>query len=154
MQQPPGPPADRGVNLIIAYKLTKGALQIIVAMVFLSRLGVALGQRMQALGQLLETHTLHAGSQRLAELVLAITYLERQRFVAIALLMDGTLAGVESWALWRGAPWGRWLVIGSTALLLPFEVVELIQRPSTGRVVLLAASVAIVIYLLRRALKR
>ena len=69
--------------------------------------------------------------------------------VAMAMIFDGILTGVEGWALYRGFAWGQWLVIGTTSSLLPWEVVTLIRHPSIGRIAILVVNVLIVAYLVR-----
>lgn len=43
--------------------------------------------------------------------------------------------------------WAEYITIISTASLLPFEILEIVKRVSTPRIVILLANIAIVIYL-------
>jgi uncharacterized membrane protein (DUF2068 family) len=61
---------------------------------------------------------------------------------------------VESWALLSGRRWGAWLVVGASALLLPFEVVALVEKPALGRVLLLVINALIVGWLLLHAVRK
>jgi uncharacterized membrane protein (DUF2068 family) len=70
---------------------------------------------------------------------------------SIALSLDGLLVFVEGWSLWRGYTWGPWLVVASTAALLPFEAFGLWHHPHLGRLVLLLGNIAVALYLARQA---
>ena len=58
------------------------------------------------------------------------------------------MSSVEGWALSRGYTWGEWLVVVTTAGLVPFEIGALIRHLRVGRVILLVLNVAIVAYLI------
>ena len=58
----------------------------------------------------------------------------------------GFYIGVHS-----GYSWGRWLVVGATATLLPLELFEILQRPRPARVLVFVINAAIVVYLVRLA---
>ena len=60
----------------------------------------------------------------------------------------------EGWFLHRRKHWAEWFTVGVTVSFIPFEVYELVEGPSIGKAVMLAANVAIVIYLLVRRLRR
>jgi uncharacterized membrane protein (DUF2068 family) len=68
-------------------------------------------------------------------------------WTADALLFDAALSGVEAWALSRRYTWGEWLVVGTTAFLIPFEIRALLHHLRFGRALLLVLNVAIVAYL-------
>ena len=58
------------------------------------------------------------------------------------------MSSVEGWALSRGYTWGEWLVVGTTACLIPFEIRALFHHLRVGRVILFILNVAIVAYLI------
>jgi uncharacterized membrane protein (DUF2068 family) len=69
------------------------------------------------------------------------------RTVGIALLAYGLLEGVEAVGLWLTKRWAEYLTFVATAILLPFEVYELIDRVSVLKIVGFAINVAVVVYL-------
>ena len=86
-------------------------------------------------------HHLHASELRVAAL-LALGY--------------GTLELVEGTGLWLDQLWAEYLTVIATSLLLPFEVYELVRRPSLWKAGGIVVNVAIVVYLahlLRRRLR-
>lgn len=67
---------------------------------------------------------------------------------ALALLAYGTVQIVEGVGLWGGHRWAEYLAVVATSLFIPFEVYEILDRPTPLKVVALALNVAIVAYLL------
>lgn len=94
-------------------------------------------------------HAVAAWSIELAERLMRVTTERNLAVLGVASLLDGVLSFVEAWALHRRRPWSRWLVVGATCSLLPFEVVALVRHPTAGRVAILVVNAAIVVYLLR-----
>ena len=87
-------------------------------------------------------HDLHASEIKIAAL-LAIGY--------------GILELVEGIGLWMDQLWAEYLTVIATSLLLPYELYELIHRPTIWKVGGIAINILIVVYLarlLRRRVKR
>ena len=61
----------------------------------------------------------------------------------------GLLEVTEGVGLWMRKRWAEWLTVIATSLLVPFEIYELIQRPSLLKAAGLAVNILIVLYLLR-----
>ena len=86
-------------------------------------------------------HHLHASELRIAALF-AFGY--------------GALELVEGTGLWLDQLWAEYLTVIATSLLLPFEVYELVRRPSfwkAGGIVVNVAIVVYLAYLLRRRVR-
>ena len=78
------------------------------------------------------------------------------RIAALFALGYGALELVEGTGLWRGRLWAEYLTVIATSLLLPFEVYELVRRPSfwkAGGIVVNVAIVVYLAYLLRRRVR-
>jgi uncharacterized membrane protein (DUF2068 family) len=61
----------------------------------------------------------------------------------------GVLELVEGGGLFYRKRWAEWLTVVATSLLIPFEVYELVRRPSLLKAGGIAVNVAIVVYLYR-----
>lgn len=70
------------------------------------------------------------------------------RTVGIALLAYGLLEGVEAIGLWLIKRWAEYLTFVATAILLPFEVYELVNRISVLKLIGFLINLAVVIYLI------
>jgi uncharacterized membrane protein (DUF2068 family) len=143
---------ERGVVLIIAYKLGKAALWLVLAVLIAVMTGMGLGADLLGLADHLRHHT-GAWSLELAELVTRAATRRGLWTMVVALVADALMSLLEGWALWHGHWWGPWLVVLSTGSLLPFEVVAFLRRPHMVRASLFVLNVAIVAYLARKALR-
>ncbi len=61
----------------------------------------------------------------------------------------GLLEVIEGVGLWLRQRWAEWLTVIATSLLVPFEIYELIHRPSPMKAAGLTVNVLIVVYLVR-----
>ena len=88
-----------------------------------------------------DLHRLHASQVRLA---------------GLAALGYGALELVEGVGLWLDQLWAEYLTVIATSLLLPWELYELVHKPTVWKAAGIALNVAIVAYLaylLRRRLR-
>jgi uncharacterized membrane protein len=68
--------------------------------------------------------------------------------VAVGLVMLGLAKLVAAAAMWEGREWGGYLLAGTVALLLPFDLRQAVASPTPGHVLLATANVAVLIALL------
>jgi uncharacterized membrane protein (DUF2068 family) len=137
-----------GLRLIAFYKFTKAALQVAAAVLLFYGAAHGLNARLAEFAERLREHAVHAWSNIFAAALLRFTHSKHSLgFTAYALLADAVLSSVEGWAISRGHTWGEWLVVVTTAGLIPFEIWALMHHVRVGRVVLLVLNLAIVAYL-------
>lgn len=146
-------PRAAGVRVIVLYKAAKALGEVLLAVAILGLVVSGKVVRAHELAAALRDHLLHHWSIKLAELLMKSLTATRLWWVVAALFGDAVISALESWALARGFQWAAWLVVAATSLLLPVEVIELATRTTLGRVSIFAINLAIVIYLLRRAMK-
>jgi uncharacterized membrane protein (DUF2068 family) len=138
-----------GLRLITFYKFTKAVLQVTAAVLLFYGAAHGLNARLAELAERLREHAVHAWSNVFAAALLRFTHSKHSlTFTSFALLADAVLSAVEGWALSRGYTWGEWLVVGTTACLIPFEIWALMHHVRFGRVILLILNVLIVGYLI------
>jgi uncharacterized membrane protein (DUF2068 family) len=138
-----------GLRLITTYKFTKAALQVAAAALLFYGAAHGLNARLADFAEKLREHAVHAWSNLVAAALLRFTHSKHSlTWTAYALLGDAGLSSVEGWALSRGYTWGEWLVVVTTAGLIPFEIRALMHHVRVGRVFLLVLNVAIVGYLI------
>jgi uncharacterized membrane protein (DUF2068 family) len=145
-------PRERGLAIIIGYKLIKGGLWLVLAVTLLVLMQLGIGDEILGVAGHLRHHS-GAWSLQLADLLVRASTRRGLWTLFVALIADGTLTLVEAWALIRGHWWGPWLVVVATASLLPFEVVALVRHPHVSRVLLFAVNLLIVGYLGRKAVR-
>lgn len=135
-----------GIGLIIGYKFIKAAIVLSLAIWLTCVPGLAYRIAVHAVRELSECG---AGCFRLAHwLHMHLT----GRVVLIATVLawlDAVSSAVEGVLLLNGKPWGRWIVVAGSALLLPIEAWSLWHRPHAGTLLILVANSLIVAYLVR-----
>ncbi len=143
---------ERGLVLITGYKLVKGGLWLVLALVLVVLERMGLEDRLIGFADHLRHHA-HAWSLAFAKLVLRAASPRGLWTIVVALVADGTVSLLEGWALLHGHWWGPWLVVVATGSLLPFEVVAFVEHPHAIRAALFAVNVIIVVYLARTAMR-
>lgn len=136
----------RALLMIAAYKAMKAVacLVLAVAAFHLVRPDVAAG----FVGWLesLAWVTRHGFAMRAVDWMLGLGPHQFRVFGSVALVY-AALYAVQGIGLWLAQRWAEYLVVAETCLLLPFELWELQRRFSAFKLVVLAANVAVVIYL-------
>ncbi|HSY21644.1 MAG TPA: DUF2127 domain-containing protein [Polyangiaceae bacterium] len=143
---------ERGLAVIIAYKLGKGGLWLLIVLVLLVSMHMGLSDRLLGFAAHLRLHA-RVWSLRLAELLVSAATRRGLWTIIVALFADGTFSLIEGWALWTGKTWGKWLVVVSTSALLPLEVAAFVKHPHAVRAALFVLNVLIVGYLTNKALR-
>jgi uncharacterized membrane protein (DUF2068 family) len=138
------------VRLIVFYKILRGVVSIVLALVLGA---MALGgeaDRLRSLAEMLREHVMGVWSVHLADLLVRAATPHRIEIAAVALAVDGSFVLFEGWALKKGFRWAPWLIVAASASFLPWEVYELYRHVRVGRALVLLVNVAIVLYLYQR----
>jgi uncharacterized membrane protein (DUF2068 family) len=145
--QHPSTPGYFGFKVIGTLKLVSGALALAVGIGvvrFLDHDPAPRAERVIShLGLDPHNHLIHS-------LISQLTGIDRAHLRAIqaGTFFYALLHLVEGIGLILGRDWAGYLVIGATSSLIPFEIYEIIQRPTVLRVSLSILNVGIVIYLI------
>jgi uncharacterized membrane protein (DUF2068 family) len=59
-----------------------------------------------------------------------------------------TIRFIEAYGLWFARPWAEWLAFASGTIYVPFELADLIHRPTWFRLSILVINLVIVLYML------
>jgi uncharacterized membrane protein (DUF2068 family) len=146
-------PRAAGVRIIIAYKAIKAAGCLLLALALAIMLLTGYVAHAQMLANALRADLMNDWAVKLGELMLRWLQASRLWWIVAALVGESAIVSVEAWALYRGYRWGAWLVVAATSMLIPVEVIELAHKTTFLRVGVFLVNVAIVLYLLRRAMK-
>ena len=71
------------------------------------------------------------------------------RVLLITATIYAVIEGVEAVGLWRERRWAEYLTVIATAGFLPFEVHELLDKVTIGRVIALVVNLAVLVWLVR-----
>lgn len=142
--------APAGERLVVAYKLGKAALEACAAAVLWVAVATGWAGSLVAAVTSVGQHSVHPAAVRLAAWLHPLATPSHLHVLAALLGGDAVASAVEGWALRQGYRWSRWLIVFATGSLMPFELYELVLRPSVTRAILFAVNAAIVVYLARR----
>src|SRR5215211_5474633 len=73
--------------------------------------------------------------------------LHHRGLVAVGLIMLGLAKLVAAAAMWEGHEWGGYLLAGTVALLLPFDVRQAVASPTVGHALLALANATVLVVL-------
>ena len=139
------------LRLIAIFRHVKAVLLIITGLAALRivHAGVA-----HSVARFVEAMPYAAQHAFVANALATLTRLPPKRIeeLAIALFLYAALFIVEGIGLWMGKVWAEWLTVVATTSFIPFEAYEVVRKVTVLRVAILAANIAIVIYLLYRRL--
>ncbi len=140
-----------GFRVIVGYKFTKAAIMLGVA-IWLTSVPSAAYRALEVLARDLADGG--AAFARLGHWIQA--HLSNSIMLRGAMLawLDSLSSALEGALLVSGKPWAHWIVILGLACLLPFEILSIEHRPGIGKVLVLIANVAIVIYLSRAEIRK
>ena len=135
---------------MVGYKQAKAIFEVLVGVLLLSLTAVGLADHLREVAVHIRHHAVEAWSIALAERLVRASTKRNLLVIGVASLLDGALSASEGWALCYRYRWSRWFVVGTSSILVPFEVLALAHRFSVPRLGLLGANVSIVIYLVWR----
>jgi uncharacterized membrane protein (DUF2068 family) len=132
--------------LIIAGKLIKGSLALVLALFFFKLAGQDLSNEFD---RLLQWFHLDPESRFFSEVgdKLDTVTPANVRWVGIVTVLYALISLVESVGLILRLPWAGWLAIGESAFFIPFEVREIILHPHWFVLGVLGFNILIVWYL-------
>jgi uncharacterized membrane protein (DUF2068 family) len=142
-------PVDTVVRLIVLERAIRGGVAFVLGIALLtgSRQIIRLVRAWAV--ELNENPGRNFFRQLLTRALHAVGFLPQRTVVLIALgaLAFGALEMTEAIGLARRRRWAEYLTVIAGGLGIPFELMEVIRRPTFWKVGVLAANVAIVIYL-------
>jgi uncharacterized membrane protein (DUF2068 family) len=136
----------KGLRFIAFIEILKGAAVVVGALALLRLVHRDIGLlAIHALDKLhvppgasLATYTIQGAS--------SVTPDKIKGLIAFAALYS-TIRFVEGYGLWLARIWAEWFAIASGTVYLPFELYEVIRRPTMLHVAILLVNVAIVLYM-------
>jgi uncharacterized membrane protein (DUF2068 family) len=131
---------------IIAFKLLKGCLLLLAALVVYNMAGLDLQQQF---AQLIQQANLDLESKmfnQFAQWLSSITEANVRMF-ATGTVLYSIFSFVEGTGLIFRASWAGWMAIGESAFFVPIELYQLLRGPSVTLAIILVVNIVIVWYL-------
>jgi uncharacterized membrane protein (DUF2068 family) len=131
---------------IIGFKLLKGALLLVAAMVFYNMAGLDLQQEF---ARLIQQANLDAESKMLSDVAAWLNGVTAAnvRMFATGTVLYSAFSFVEGIGLIFRATWAGWMAIGESAFFIPLEIYHIWNRFTATLAVVLALNILIVWYL-------
>ena len=149
------PRSRRVIRLIAAERFLRGLVLIAAGGYLLTHLGSDLGNLADRFARALELDTHRPFVRHLIDKLHRL-HASTKLITGIAALGYGGLELIEGTGLWLDQLWAEYLTVIATSILIPFEVYELIHKPTMLKAGGIVVNIAIVIYLahaLRRRLR-
>jgi len=137
----------RVLRLVASFEMAKGAVVLLAAVGLLSLAHRDIWDVSASLLRLLHIHHTNHYWEVFLRLANRVRD-EKLWLVAVGCVLYSALRFVEAYGLWRARAWAEWVAFISGGVYLPFEVYEVARRVTVVRVIILAANVAIVLYML------
>jgi uncharacterized membrane protein (DUF2068 family) len=141
------------IRLIAAERFLRGIVLFVAGIYLVTHSGSDLGRvadrAMRALELDPRRHFLHKLIEELHRLRAGTVLI-----TGIAAIGYGGLETVEGVGLWLDKLWAEYLTVIATSLLIPFEIYELIRKPSVWKAAGILVNLLIVAYLAWRLRKR
>ncbi len=131
------------IRAIALFRLAKALLLIVAGFAILEMLRPTVAARVQAWAAALPL----AGRRHLQLLTPAASHIELAAAITFAY---AALFLTEGVGLWMEKTWAEYLTIIATSSFIPFEMWEVLKKTTTFRSMILAANIAIVMYLVQR----
>jgi uncharacterized membrane protein (DUF2068 family) len=139
---------DRLLPLIAAERALRGLVLLAAGIYLVSHTGTNLGSTADRFARGIELDPHRPWVRHLIHRLGRLGAGEVTLF-GIGALVYGALEIVEGIGLWLRQRWAEWLTVVATSLLAPFELYELVRKPSALKAGGLVVNILIVIYLLR-----
>ncbi len=140
------PRSRRVLRLIAIERIVRGGLLLAAGVYLLFHLNTDFGRLSDRVIRAIELDPRRPFFHRIVA-YLHHLHASEIRVAAIIALGYGVLELVEGTGLWLDQLWAEYLTVIATSLLIPFELYELVHRPSVWKAGGLAVNVAIVGYL-------
>ena len=137
------------MQAIAIFKFLKAILFILAALGAFGLMQHGVAERAREWGTAL---VFSSGQHFIRRGIAFVTGLSREKIGALGLvaLFYAALFATEGVGLWRERRWAEYLTIIATGSLIPFEVWEMVQRPTPMRFAAFALNVVVVLYLIVR----
>ncbi len=138
--------AARGVRLVALMEAAKGAVVLIAGVGLLEVTHVGAAQFVDDLVGHMHLNLANGTPRVFADL--ANNTSDRQlQLLAAAAFAYVVVRAAEAWGLWNRRRWAAWFSVASGLVYVPFELVALAQGASALKLTLLAANLAVVVYM-------
>jgi len=142
-----GDPAHiKGVRTVATFEFAKGFVVVLAGLGVFSMRHRDIWGIAESFLEFLHANPHHHFAGVFIDLVYRISDVRLWKIAVLATVYV-ILRFVEAYGLWYIRPWAEWLAIASGSIYIPFEVADVLRRPDTVRLLIVAINLAIVLYM-------
>ncbi|MGA2004540.1 MAG: DUF2127 domain-containing protein [Terriglobales bacterium] len=137
----------KGVRTVATIEFTKGVIVVLAGLGLVSMRHKSIWGVAESLLEFLHVSPYHHYVGVFIDLVSRVSDMRLWK-VALVAGVYATLRFVEAYGLWYLLPWAEWMAAITGGIYIPFEVADLIRRPTALRWLILIINAVIVLYML------
>jgi uncharacterized membrane protein (DUF2068 family) len=137
----------KGVRTVATFEFTKGVVVVLAGLGIFSMRHKDIWGLTESFLEFLHVNPHHHFVGVFIALVSRLSDVRLWKIATVAAVYS-ILRFVEAYGLWYALPWAEWLAIASGSIYIPFEVADLLRRPSWIRFLIVVVNVGIVLYIL------
>jgi uncharacterized membrane protein (DUF2068 family) len=137
----------KGVRTVATFEFTKGIVVVLAGLGIFSMRHKDIWGLTESFLEFLHVNPHHHVVGVFIALVSRLSDVRLWKIATVAAVY-AILRFVEAYGLWYASPWAEWLAIASGSIYIPFEVADLLRRPSWIRFLIVVINVGIVLYML------
>jgi uncharacterized membrane protein (DUF2068 family) len=137
----------KGVRTVATVELTKGVIVLLAALGLLTIRHKSIWGIAESLLEFLHVNPYHHFVGVFIDLVSRVSDVRLWKIALVASIYV-ILRFIEAYGLWYTLPWAEWMAAITGAIYVPFEVDDLIRKPTWFRLLVLVVNLGIVLYML------
>ena len=137
----------KGVRTVATIEFTKGVIVVLAGLGLFSMRHKDIWDVAESLLEFLHANPYRHYVGVFIDLVAKVSDMRLWK-IATAASVYTILRFVEAYGLWYALPWAEWLAFASGTIYIPFEIADLIHRPTWFRLLVLVVNAVIVLYML------
>ena len=137
----------KGVRTVATIEFTKGVIVVLAGLGVFSMRHRDIWGVAESLLEFLHVNPYRHSVGVFIDLVSKVSDV-RLRKIAVLAGLYAVLRFIEAYGLWFVRAWAEWLAFASGAIYVPFEMVDLIRKPTVFRALILIVNLVIVLYML------
>ena len=137
----------RGVRTVATIEFTKGIIVVLAGLGIFSMRHRDIWGVAESFLEFFHVNPYHHYVGVFIDLIYRVSDIRLWKIAVVASLY-ALLRFVEAYGLWYALPWAEWLALVSGAIYIPFEIVDLIHRPTWIRLLIVVVNALVVMYML------
>ena len=137
----------KGLRTVATIEFTKGVIVVLASLGLFSMRHKDIWGVAESFLEFLHANPYHHYVGVFIDLVSKISDVRLWKIAVVASIYT-ILRFIEAYGLWYARPWAEWLAFATGTIYIPFELSDLLRRPTWFRLLVLVVNLVIVLYML------